>query len=117
SSTMRRMEETAWPIVRPAGQFVKRTIIRTGLEAVAWSGAARLFPGAGERGLVFTLHHVRPHEDARFSPNAGLSVTPEFLEQAVVTALDCGLVPVHLHELPALLAEPDGRRFVAFTLD
>ncbi|MDZ5695732.1 polysaccharide deacetylase family protein [Chelativorans sp. M5D2P16] len=96
---------------------MRHAVIRAGLEATALSRAARLVPTVGGRGLIFTLHHVRPHEKAPFSPNAALSVTPEFLEKAVVAALDGGLVPVHLHALPALLAEPDGRKFVAFTLD
>jgi len=102
-----------------AKRFLKYGIIRTGLEAVALPGVQSLFPAAAGRGMIFTLHHVRPERSgAKFAPNALLSVTPEFLEQAVETALEGGLTPVHLHDLPALLADPgDERRFVAFTLD
>lgn len=102
-----------------AKRYLKYGIIRAGLEAVALPGVRSLFPSAAGRGVIFTLHHVRPEQETtRFSPNALLSVTPEFLEQAVETALESGLTPVHLHDLPALLAEPgDQRRFVAFTLD
>lgn len=103
-------------------QSLRRTLkyaaIRGGLEAVALSGAGRLLPSFGGRGLIFTLHHVRPAAPLEFAPNAILSVTPEFLEQAIVAARACGLVPVRLHDLPALLSDPaDKRNFVAFTLD
>lgn len=102
-----------------AKRHLKYGIIRTGLEAFALPGVRSLFPAAAGRGMIFTLHHVRPERSgAKFSPNALLSVTPEFLEQAIETALEGGLTPVHLHDLPALLAGPgDERRFVAFTLD
>lgn len=97
----------------------KYPLIRAGLEAIAFSGAAKLFPSAGGRGIVFTMHHVKP-EDAgdRHDPNAILSITPQTLEMAIETALEEGLVPVHLHDLPKFLGEPGGtKRFVAFTLD
>ncbi|NKB79258.1 polysaccharide deacetylase family protein [Ochrobactrum daejeonense] len=97
----------------------KYPLIRAGLEAIAFSGAAKLFPAAGGRGIVFTMHHVKPEEAGdRHDPNAILSITPQTLEMAIETALEAGLVPVHLHDLPKLLGEPDGtERFVAFTLD
>jgi peptidoglycan/xylan/chitin deacetylase (PgdA/CDA1 family) len=45
-------------------------------------------------------------------------VTPEFLDLAIRAALECGLTPVALEDLPVLLADPaDRRRFVCFTLD
>jgi peptidoglycan/xylan/chitin deacetylase (PgdA/CDA1 family) len=97
---------------------VKHTIIRAGLEAFALPGAGRLWPRAAGRGVVFTLHHVRPHRTDAFSPNALLSVTPEFLEQAILVSIEGGLTPVALEDLPRLLADPgDKRRFAAFTLD
>ncbi|NJO54515.1 MAG: polysaccharide deacetylase family protein [Bacteroidales bacterium] len=80
--------------------------------------AGRLMPGAAGRGVVFTLHHVRPEPPPAFAPNAILAVTPAFLEQAIGVALKRGLTPVHLHDLPALLADgAERRKFVAFTLD
>ncbi|MCR9121199.1 MAG: polysaccharide deacetylase family protein [Phyllobacteriaceae bacterium] len=102
-----------------AKRFLKYGTIRTALEAFALPGMRSLFPSAAGRGMIFTLHHVRPERQGdKFSPNAILSVTPEFLETSVQTALESGLTPVHLHDLPALLADPDDdRRFVAFTLD
>ena len=98
--------------------LVKRAAIQGGLEAVALSRAWRLWPAAGGRGVVFTLHHVRPASAQPHDPNALLSVTPQFLNEAIAAARESGLTPVALEDLPALLADPaDGRRFVSFTLD
>jgi peptidoglycan/xylan/chitin deacetylase (PgdA/CDA1 family) len=98
--------------------LVKRAAIQGGLEAVALSRAWRFWPAAGGRGVVLTLHHVRPAEAKPYDPNALLSVTPQFLDQAIAAARESGLTPVALEDLPALLANPaDRRRFVCFTLD
>lgn len=98
---------------------LKYPLIRAGLEAIAFSGAAALLPSAGGRGVVFTMHHVKPEEATdRLDPNAILSITPQTLEMAIEASLEAGLVPVHLHDLPKLLSEPDNRqKYVAFTLD
>jgi len=98
---------------------LKYPLIRAGLEAIAFSGAEALFPSAGGRGVVFTMHHVKPEEATdRLDPNAILSITPQTLEMAIEASLEAGLVPVHLHDLPKLLSEPDNRqKYVAFTLD
>ena len=98
---------------------IKRAAIQGGLEAVALSRAWQLWPAAGGRGVVFTLHHVRPVTAAKsYDPNALLSVTPRFLDNAIAAARESGLTPAALEDLPALLADPaDRRRFVAFTLD
>jgi peptidoglycan/xylan/chitin deacetylase (PgdA/CDA1 family) len=101
-----------------AKRLLKRAAILWGLEAVALSRGWRLWPAAGGRGIVFTLHHVRPAAPKAHDPNALLSVTPEFLDLAIRAALECGLTPVALEDLPVLLADPaDRRRFVCFTLD
>jgi len=97
---------------------MRYSAIRRGLDAIAFSGLGKLFPSSGGRGVVFTLHHVGPDKNDEFRPNSILSVTPEFLTSTIETALDAGLVAVHLHDLPALLANmSDDRRFVAFTFD
>lgn len=97
---------------------LKYGIIRAGLEVTALPSMRRMFRSAAGRGVIFTLHHVRPEIGEPFAPNALLSVTPEFLEQAIIAAKEEGLAPVHLHDLPALLADGAERRnFVAFTLD
>ena len=101
-----------------AKRLAKQVVIQSGLETVALSGAARFARSAAGRGVVFTLHHVRPRRRHVYEPNALLSVTPEFLEAAILKAKACGLVAVHLEDLPALLADPsDRRRFMCFTLD
>jgi peptidoglycan/xylan/chitin deacetylase (PgdA/CDA1 family) len=101
-----------------AKRSVKALLIRAGLEAISLSGAGRLMPSAAGRGVIFTLHHVRPVRAYDFEPNGLLSVTPEFLEQAIAAARQCGLHPVHLEDLPNLLAVcSDTRKFMCFTLD
>jgi peptidoglycan/xylan/chitin deacetylase (PgdA/CDA1 family) len=96
----------------------KALMIRAGLEAVALSRVGRLMPSAAGRGVIFTLHHVRPARGYDFEPNGHLSVTPQFLDAAIVAGRQCGLHPVHLEELPELLADSsDRRKFMCFTLD
>lgn len=96
---------------------LRRTAIRAGLEA------ASLIPPALERGpwsgsgLIFTLHHVRPGSSHPFQPNAPLSVTPQFLDAALRVALECGLAPVRLEDIPHLQAGAETGRFFAVTLD
>ena len=105
-------------LLKVALRNLKYSLIRTGLDAVSLSGAPAMPPSAAGRGAIFTLHHVRPDAGDAFAPNAVLSITPEFLEEAIGTALRCGLTPVPLGHLPTLLADPgETRRFVAFTLD
>lgn len=97
---------------------LKYPLIRAGLEVTALPAVRALFPAARGRGLIWTLHHVRPDAAKSYAPNAYLSITPEFLVSAIEESLAAGLTPVHLHDLPALLADTsDKRRFVAFTLD
>ena len=106
------------PFKATAKRLLKQAGIRAGLEAVALTRAGALWPSAAGRGVVFTLHHVRPAEVRAHDPNALLSVTPHFLDAAIRACAECGLAPVALEELPRLLADPsDRRRFVAFTLD
>lgn len=106
------------PLKNTARRLLKHAVIRTGLEGVALSHAGALWPAAAGRGLIFTLHHVRPAREGRYDPNALLSVTPEFLDQAIRVCAESGLTPVALEDLPKLLADPkDTRRFVCFTLD
>jgi peptidoglycan/xylan/chitin deacetylase (PgdA/CDA1 family) len=101
-----------------AKRMLRNAAIRGGLEAVALGNAGALWPSAAGRGVIFTLHHVRPDDPAPYQPNALLSVTPQFLDAAIEVSLQAGLVPVALEDLPDLLADPnDSRRFVCFTLD
>jgi len=60
---------------------LRHTGIRLALEGLALVKAPRLLPaGRGSAGMVLTLHHVRPDLPGAFAPNAGLSVTPGFLD-------------------------------------
>ncbi len=105
-------------LLKAAKKNLRYSLIRTGLDAVSLSGAPAVLPSMGGRGVIFTLHHVRPDCGRAFRPNAVLSVTPEFLEEAIETARRCALTPVPLDALPSLLSDPgETRRFVAFTLD
>ncbi len=98
--------------------FTRQTVIKSALGAIDLFKLCKLFPAHGGRGVIFTLHHVRPARTGTFRPNAHLSVTPEFLDAAISEAKRAGLTPVHLGDLPALLANrQDERKFVCFTLD
>lgn len=100
-------------------RHLKSVAIRTGLEGFHLAERAGIGQSARGRGIVLTLHHVRPERANGFSPNEGLSVTPEFLEEAIGTLVATGYEPVALENLPQHLQEDDDpeRRFVAFTLD
>ncbi|PDT37113.1 polysaccharide deacetylase [Rhizobium sp. M10] len=99
-------------------RLAKRAAIGAGLEASWLIAAAGLMRQARGRGVIFTLHHVRPHVAQSFAPNAHLEITPDFLDAALRRLKREGYRFVPLDELPALLAEPEGGRpFAAFTLD
>lgn len=98
---------------------MKHVVIRSGLEALYFSGAHKLMqPLVGGVGAILTLHHVRPPHGDRFQPNQLLEITPDFLEIVIErlerAAFDC----VSLDEMHRRLTEQDfSRRFVAITLD
>jgi peptidoglycan/xylan/chitin deacetylase (PgdA/CDA1 family) len=101
-----------------ARRSLKRLMVHAGLEAISLSGARTFLPSAAGRGVIFALHHVRPLRNHDFEPNKHLSITSDFLEQAIIAARQCGLEPVHLEDLPKALAEsPSSKKFVCFTLD
>jgi peptidoglycan/xylan/chitin deacetylase (PgdA/CDA1 family) len=99
-------------------RLVKRAVIQSGLEVIALSGVSRILPSHAGRGVIFALHHVRPERTYDYEPNGLLSVTPEFLEEAIKVAIDSGLTPVHVHTLPDhLRGSSSTEKFVCFTLD
>ncbi len=99
-------------------RLAKRTAITSGLEAANLLRAAGVMRSARGRGAIFTLHHVRPHEEAGFAPNAHLEITPEFLDLVLDRLKSDGYRFVALDELPALLSRSgSGQPFAAFTLD
>ena len=98
--------------------MAKRMMIQSSLGLINILQLPRLMPASGGRGVIFTLHHVRPDAKKSFGPNAHLSITPQFLDAAIRVTKQAGLVPVPLDALPQLLADPrDTRKFVCFTLD
>ncbi len=98
---------------------LKKTIIRSGLETLYFSGAhLALRPFVGGVGAILTLHHVRPPRPDRFQPNRLLEVTPEFLERVVRYLRRSRLDLVSLDEMHRRLTEGDfARRFVCITID
>jgi len=99
-------------------RLAKRIAIAGGLETANLLRAAGVMRGARGLGAIFTLHHVRPHDETAFAPNAHLEITPEFLDLVLDRLKSDGYRFVALHEIPALLSEPGSSQpFAAFTLD
>lgn len=99
-------------------RHAKRLGIAGGLEASAMLSSLGLGRGLSGRGIIFTLHHVRPYRERACEPNRHLEVTPEFLDQAINVVLEDGYLPLALAQLPEWLKNGDPARPVAiFTLD
>jgi peptidoglycan/xylan/chitin deacetylase (PgdA/CDA1 family) len=97
---------------------LRQLAIKSALNIISGLQLPAVFPRSIGRGVIFTLHHVRPSVDRGFNPNFSLEITPEFLEQAILTVKEQGLEPVRLEDLPELLVSSDAsRKFVCFTLD
>jgi peptidoglycan/xylan/chitin deacetylase (PgdA/CDA1 family) len=98
---------------------LKKTIIRTGLETLYFSGAYQMLrPFVAGVGAILTLHHVRPPRPDGFQPNRLLEVTPDFLDEVVRYLRRCRLDLVSLDEMHRRLSEGDlGRRFVCITIE
>jgi peptidoglycan/xylan/chitin deacetylase (PgdA/CDA1 family) len=96
-----------------------KSIIRTGLEALYFSGAhLMMHPFVAGVGAILTLHHVRPPRPDRFQPNRLLEITPDFLENVVGLLRRSRLDLVSLDEMHRRLTAGDaGRRFVCITID
>lgn len=98
------------------------SVLKTTLDVLYYSGAAQaLNPVCGGMGAIFMLHHVRPGGVARrgFAPNAGLEVTPDFLDSVITHVVAKGYDLVSLSEAAMRVKEevPATRPFAAFTLD
>lgn len=101
-----------------ARQQAKRLGIAGGLEASALINSLGLGRSLSGRGVIFTLHHVRPQTTRMSAPNRHLEITPSFLDEAITAILEEGYMPLALSQLPDWLKHGDHSRPVAiFTLD
>jgi len=98
---------------------MKKTIIRTGLETLYFSGMHHLMrPLVGGVGCILTLHHVRPPRQEAFQPNHLLEITPAFLEQLLRRLKRSALDVISLDEMHQRFISGDfKRRFVCITFD
>jgi peptidoglycan/xylan/chitin deacetylase (PgdA/CDA1 family) len=99
---------------------LKQTIIRSGLEALYFTGAHKALRRVlGGVGAILTMHHVRPPRRDEFQPNRLLEVAPAFLEEVIVRLRRSGLDFVSLDDMHDRLIRPrqGGRRYVCVTLD
>ena len=98
---------------------LKQAVIRTGLEALYFSGSHLwLRPFVGGIGVLLTLHHVRARRRDGFQPNRLLGLTPQFLEAVIKSIRRSGIDLVSLDEMHRRLTTGDfGRRFACLTFD
>ena len=98
---------------------LKKAILRTGFEALYFSGShVWLRPFVSGIGAILTLHHVRPPRLDAFQPNRLLEVTPAFLEAVIVRLRRAGIDLVSLDEMHRrLTAGERSRRFACLTFD
>lgn len=99
---------------------LKTRLRRYSLDALCYSGAARLFsPLTRGVGVIFTLHHVRPEGGTpAFTPNRNLEVTTRFLDDTIECVRASGYEIVSLDEVVRRLRERDfAQRFASFTFD
>lgn len=101
-------------------------MLKTALTALHYSGIGSLFaPLTRGKGVIFTLHQVQPdrRNEARsgraFDPNRILSVTPQFLETAVLQVRASGFETVSLDEALLRLEgrSASSKPFACFTFD
>lgn len=104
---------------RIATMTFKHSLYRAVLNTIEASGLHRLVRSR-TRGLgaILMLHHVRPFVRRAFSPNRGLEITPEFLNQVLTRIKRQGYEFVALDEVPHRLEQNDRNRpFIAITVD
>ncbi|MCC7254158.1 polysaccharide deacetylase family protein [Hyphomicrobium sp.] len=93
-------------------------LTRTALSALHYSGlGALLAPLARGKGVIFTLHNVRPEPPEPFAPNRILKVTPEFLETAIESVRGAGYDIVSLDEAARRMSVAAPAPFACFTFD
>ena len=94
-------------------------LMQTALSALHYSGlGALLAPMTRGKGVIFTLHNVRPEPPGAFEPNRILKVTPAFLETAIETVEKAGYDIVSLDEAARRMKSDEPERpFACFTFD
>ena len=94
-------------------------VMQAALSMLHYSGAgALLAPLTRGKGIIFTLHNVRPEPAESFEPNRILKVTPGFLEAAIETVEKAGYDIVSLDEAARRMkAEGETQPFACFTFD
>lgn len=98
---------------------MKKTIIRSGLETLYFSGLHHLMrPLVGGVGTILTMHHVRPPRPGSFQPNRLLEVSPRFLERLLKRLRRSRIDIISLDEMhQRMVSGKTGRRFVCLTFD
>lgn len=97
---------------------LKTRLFRAGFSTLAALRADVWLPAVTNwRGVVLTMHRVRPAPTEGFAPNAHLEITPEFLELAVGRLRRRGIALVGIDEAEARLAAGDRERFAVLTFD
>ncbi len=98
--------------------FLRKAVISGGLEASQILNRLGAMRQARGRGVIFTLHHVRPYLSLPLNANGHLEITPEFLDTAIRRLKAEGYQFAALDDVPRLLAATsDGPPFAVFTLD
>jgi peptidoglycan/xylan/chitin deacetylase (PgdA/CDA1 family) len=97
-------------------------LLKTSLDVLYYSGASQVLRSIfGGIGAIFMLHHVKPGGSRKrgFAPNAGLEVTPQFLDAVIRLAKARGFDLVSFEEAVARLTGQRAfdRPFAVFTLD
>jgi peptidoglycan/xylan/chitin deacetylase (PgdA/CDA1 family) len=98
---------------------MKKTIIRTGLETLYFSGMHHVMqPLVGGIGAILTLHHVRPPRPEAFQPNRLLEITPAFLDRLLRRLARSSFEVISLDQMHRRFIDGDfKRRFVCITFD
>ena len=99
----------------------KTAIIKTSLDMLFYTGASQALRGIfGGMGAIFMLHHIRPGGGLQtgFAPNAGLEITPEFLDGVIALAKSNGYDLLSLSDaVDRVKTGKSARPFVVFTID